>query len=171
MTAAPGAALRTGPQPARPWGSQPGRLGVAIVVAGAAIGAGATILTGSDPGLLLGLFVVAATIIAATIVATRAAYLIIPVPALAYPVAALLAGYVHDRATVDTSLTGLAVSAIQWIASGFLAMVAATVIAIVIAAGRWMFTGPGARRAYREPRRRTGPPAPPRGGRSGAARR
>jgi hypothetical protein len=129
---------------------------VAIVAGGTAIGAILTILTGSEPGLQLGLFLVAATIVGTLVVATRAAYVVIPVPAIAYPVAALLAGYAHDHA-VDTSLTGLAVSAVQWIASGFIAMTAATAIAIAITAGRWMFAGPGGRRAYRD--------LPPRGGR------
>ena len=154
-------------QPGRSGGSRQGRLGVAIVAGGAAIGAAATIATGGEPGLLLGLFLIAATIVAALVVALRSAYVLIPVPALAYTAAALLAGYVHDRATVDTSLTGLAVSAVQWIADGFFAMSAATLIAILVPAGRWMFTGPGARRAYREPRRGTRPQ--PRAGQHGPA--
>ncbi len=148
------AANRT--RPGRPRGSRQGCLGVVIVAGGAAIGAAATIMTGSEPGLLLGLFLIAATIVAALVVALRSAYVIIPVPALAYTAAALLAGYVHDRATVDTSLTGLAVSAVQWIAAGFFVMSAATLIAILVPAARWMFVGPGARRAYREPRGRAG---------------
>jgi hypothetical protein len=129
---------------------------VAIVAGGTAIGAVLTIVTGSEPGLLLGLFLVAATIVGTLVVATGAAYVVIPAPAIAYPVAALLAGYVHDHAA-DTSLTGLAVSAVQWIASGFIAMTAATAIAIAITAARWMFAGPGGRRAYRD--------RPPRGAR------
>jgi hypothetical protein len=134
------------------------------VAGGAAIGAVATIATGGEPGLLLSLFLIAATLVAALVIALRSAYVLIPVPALAYTAAALLAGYIHDRATVDTSLTGLAVSAVQWIAAGFFAMCAATLIAILVPAGRWMFTGPGARRAYREPRRgaRPQPSASPR---------
>jgi len=131
---------------------------VAIVAGGAAIGTGLTVLTGSEPGLLLGLFVVAATIVATLVVSTRAAYVVIPVPAIAYPCAALLAGYIHDHAT-DNSLTSLTVGAVQWIASGFIAMVAATAIAIVITAGRWMFIGPGGQRAYRDPPPRAGRPA------------
>jgi hypothetical protein len=134
---------------------------VAIVAAGTAAGTVLTILAGSEPGLLLGLFLVTATIVGTFVVATRAAYVVIPAPAIAYPVAAVLAGYAHDHA-VATSLTGLAVSAVQWIASGFIAMTAATVLAIAITAGRWMFTGPGGRRAYRD--------SPLRGGRWGRYR-
>jgi hypothetical protein len=64
---------------------------VAIVAGGAAAGAILTILTGSEPGLLLGLFLVAATIAGTLVVATSAAYVVIPAPAIAYPLAALLA--------------------------------------------------------------------------------
>lgn len=116
---------------------------------GTAAGAILTILTGSDPGLLLGLFLVSATIVGTLVVAIRSAYVVIPVPAIAYPVAALLTGYIHDHAVV-TSLTGFAVNAVQWIASGFVAMTTATVVAIALAAGRWMFAGQGGRLAYRD---------------------
>lgn len=122
---------------------------MAIVAGGTAAGAILTILTGSEPGLLLGLFLVAATVVGTLFVATSAAYVVIPVPAIAYPLAALLAGYVHDHA-VDTTLTGVAVSAVQWIASGFIAMTAATAVAIALTAGRYMFDGPGGRLAYRD---------------------
>ena len=66
----------------------------------------------------------------------KAAYLIIPVPALAYLAAAILAGVIHDHAA-DTSHTALAISAAQWIASGFVAMSAATLLAIGVAVVRW----------------------------------
>ena len=129
---------------------------MAIVAGGTAIGTAGTIFSGSEPGLLLGLFLIAATIVAGLVVATEAAYVIIPVPALLYPAGALLAGYVHDQRAVDASLTGFTVNAIQWIAGGFFAMLAATVIAILLAVGRWLFTGTGARLAYRQ--RRAGAP-------------
>jgi hypothetical protein len=106
------------------------------VIAGAVFGAGVTVASGLEPGLVLGLCLVAATVAGALAVRPRAVYLIIPVPALAYLVAAAVAGLIQDRAT-DTSLTGLAVSAARWIASGFLAMTAATLLAIVITVARW----------------------------------
>jgi hypothetical protein len=118
------------------WGSRPGRLGIALVIGGAAVGLLGTVLTGSDPGAVLGIFLLAGTAAGALAVRPRAAYLIIPVPPLAYVVAATLAGLVHDHAT-DTSHTALAISAAQWIASGFLAMTAATLLAIVVATVRW----------------------------------
>jgi hypothetical protein len=127
------------PAPGRPagwWGSRPGRLGVALVISGAVVGLLLTVLTGSEPGVVLGLFLLAGTAAGALAVRPRAVYLIIPVPALAYFAAAIVAGLVHDHAT-DSSHTALALSAAQWIASGFLAMSVATLLAIVVAAVRW----------------------------------
>ena len=130
--------------PGRWWGTRPGRLGVGLVVGGAAAGLLGTLLAGREPGLVLGIFLLAGTAAGALAVRPRAAYLIIPVPALAYLAAAIVAGLVHDRAT-DTSHTAVVISAAQWIASGFLAMSAATLLAIVVAVVR----GVAARRAGR----------------------
>ena len=116
------------------------------MIGGAALGALVTVLTRTEPGNVMAVFLVAGTVAAALAVRARAVYLIIPVPALAYVVAATIAGLIHDRAT-DTSLTALAVSATQWIASGFLAMTAATTLAIALTAARW-------------PKKRRGPPRP-----------
>jgi hypothetical protein len=106
------------------------------VVGSAAVGALATALARSEPGLLLGSFVVAGTLAAGLSVQPRAVYRIIPVPVLSYLIAAVLAGMIHDRAN-GTSGTALAVGATQWIASGFVAMSAATVLAVVLTAARW----------------------------------
>ena len=133
-----------------PWGSRPGRLGVFLVIGCAALGMLATVLSRTEPGSVLGVFVVAGTVAAALAVRPRSAYLVIPVPALAYVVAATIAGLIHDRAS-DSSLTGLAVHAAQWIASGFLSMSAATLLAIAITAVRWPRSGRGRRDAARRP--------------------
>lgn len=127
------------PRPRRPgrwWGTQSGGLGIGLAAGGAAAGLLGTLLTGSDPGVLLGIFLVTGTAAGALAVRPGAAHLIIPVPPLAYVVAATLAGLVHDHAA-DTSHTALAISAAQWIASGFLAMTAATLLASAVAATRW----------------------------------
>ena len=108
----------TGATPRR-WGSLPGRFGVFTEIAAA----------------LLGASVVAGTAAATLAVRPRSVYVIIPVPALAYVVAATIAGLIHDRAT-DTSHTALALSAVQWAAAGFLAMTGATILAAVIAITR-----------------------------------
>jgi hypothetical protein len=118
------------------WGSLTGRGGVCIVVGGAALGALVTVLAGSGPGPVLGVSLVAATLAAALAIQPRAVYRIIPVPALAYVVTATVAGLTGDRAA-STSHTAFAVSAAQWIASGFLPMTVATLLAIAVTALRW----------------------------------
>jgi hypothetical protein len=126
-----------GPMPRR-WGSLPGRTGILIVISGAALGALVTAATGSAPGLALDVFVIGATAAAVLAVRPRSVYLIIPVPALSYLVAATAAGLVdiHGQAA-GASLATLAVGAAQWMASGFLAMTAATLLAIAAAVARW----------------------------------
>jgi hypothetical protein len=113
----------------------PGRFGVVVVIGSAALGALGTVLTGREPGTLLSVFLVAGTLAGALVVRPRASYLIIPVPAPAYLVAALAAGVLRGGAAT-ISHTALAVNALQWIARGFVPMVVATVLAVVIAAAR-----------------------------------
>jgi hypothetical protein len=123
-------------EPRRPRGSRPGRLGVFVVIGCAALGTLVTVAARTEPGPVLGAAVVAGTAAAVLAVRPRSVYVIIPVPALAYVVGATAAGLIHDRAA-DTSLTGLAVHAAQWIASGFVAMSIATLLAIATTAVRW----------------------------------
>ena len=118
------------------WGKLPGRFGVFVVVGSAAVGALLTALTGSAPGTVLGICLVAGTVAGALAVRPRTGYLIIPVPALAYLVAGLIAGLIYNRSS-DGSRTLLAVNGTQWIASGFVAMTISTILAIVIMAVRW----------------------------------
>jgi hypothetical protein len=118
------------------WGSLTTRGGVCIVLGGAALGALITVLAGTDPGPVLGVSLVAATLAAALAIQPRAVYRIIPVPALVYVATAIVAGLIGDR-VASTSHTALAVSAAQWIASGFLPMTAATLLAIAVTAIRW----------------------------------
>jgi hypothetical protein len=121
------------------WGRLPAWAGVLMVLAAATLGAAFTVASDRDPGRALGIFVLAGTLAAATSVRARSAYAIIPVPALAYAVAAVVAGSIHDRA-VDTTHTALAVSAVQWIADGFIAMTAATALAVLVALARWLLS-------------------------------
>jgi hypothetical protein len=131
------------PRAARWWGTRSGQFGVLLLLGFAAVGAAVTIGRQSEPGVVLDGFVLAGTAVAALIVRPRAVHVIIPMPALAYLVAASVAGLIHDRA-VDTSRTALIASATQWFASGFIAMAAATVLAIAITAARWAAgRGPG----------------------------
>jgi hypothetical protein len=119
------------------WGTRPGRLGVFAVVAAALLGMVITVLAGREPGLILGIFLIAGTIVAALAVRPRATYLIFPVPAPAYAVAALVAGLIHDHGA-DTSRTALVLNAGQWIAAGFIPMTVATALAVLIAGFRWL---------------------------------
>lgn len=106
-----------------------------MIAGGAFLGAVVTVATGGQPGNLLGVFLVAATLAAALAVRPQVAYLLIPVPALAYAVAAAAAGLAHGQAAGD-SHTAIAVSAAQWIAGGFVTMAVATLVAAGVAAAR-----------------------------------
>ena len=119
------------------WGELSGGRGTLIVLAAAVVGTGVTVAMHHDPGYLLGGAVIAGTSVAALAVRREAVYQLIPVPALAYLVGALTAGLIHEQSAA-ASRTGLAVSATQWIAGGFLAMAAATTVAAAIAVIRWL---------------------------------
>jgi hypothetical protein len=121
------------------WGRYPAWVGVLTVLAAALLGAAFTVVSHRDPGRPLGIFVVVGTVAAGTSIRARSTYALIPVPALAYAVAAVIAGLIHDR-SIDTSRTALTLSGVQWIASGFIAMTAATVLAVVLVIARWLLT-------------------------------
>jgi hypothetical protein len=109
-----------------------------LILAGAAIaGMAGTLARHQDPGTLLGLVVVAGSVVAALVIRPRAVYRLIPLPALTLLIAVVITGAIHDRAA-DTSKKVLEANFLQWIASGFLAMSAATVLVIVIAGARWL---------------------------------
>ncbi|MGH3300851.1 MAG: DUF6542 domain-containing protein [Streptosporangiaceae bacterium] len=119
------------------WGTRPGRLGVFAVIGATLLGMVITVLSGTEPGVILSVFLVAGTVAAALAVRAGAVYLIFPVPAPAYAAAAVIAGLIHDRG-IDTSTAALALNAAQWISRGFIAMTAATALAVIIAGYRWL---------------------------------
>jgi uncharacterized protein DUF6542 len=154
-------------------GSLRGGLGVAVIVGSALIGAIATIVTKSQPGSVLGLFVLAGTVAAALTVQPQTGRLIFPVPALSYLIAALVSGVIYDR---SANKTQIAVGAAQWVASGFFVMVLATLLAIALTTVRWFMwrrdqpdpvapdwpgSGPVAPGNRTAPRPQAGPPRPP----------
>jgi hypothetical protein len=118
------------------WEELPGKLAVGVVIGGAALGGLLSAATGRQPGLLLGLFLVASTVCAVLGVRPRAVYLVIPVPALAYMFVAMLTGMLSDQ-TARGSTAEFLLGAFQWIASGFAAITLASVIAIITAVVRW----------------------------------
>jgi hypothetical protein len=111
---------------------------VCLIVGSTAIGVIATMVTGRAPGLMLGVFVVIGTVVAALAVRPPAGRLIFPVPVLAYVVGALIAGIIYNR-SADVSKTAVAIGAAQWIANGFFPMAVATAAAIVLIVVRWYF--------------------------------
>jgi hypothetical protein len=144
-----------GPGGPRLGGSLSGGLGVAIVAASTALGASATMLTGKEPGSILGVFVIIGTLAAAVAVRPQAGRVILPVPALSYLIAAMVTGVIYDRAA-DVSKTALAIDAAQWIANGFFAMALATILAIALVTLRWILwrgsrPGPPAGQVLTEP--------------------
>jgi len=106
------------------------------VVAGAGVGAFATIITAGEPGTVLGVALVAGAVAGVLAVRPKAAYRLVPVPALAGFAAALLAGVVHDRA-IDNSRTEMALNALGWMSGGFVAMAATTVVTLLVAVARF----------------------------------
>jgi hypothetical protein len=108
------------------------------VVGCAVLGGIVTAATGNAPGLALDVFVIGGTAVAVLAVRPRSVFLIIPVPALSYLAAATAAGLVEiSGQAAGVTKTTLAVGVAQWMASGFLAMAIATLLAIATAAGRW----------------------------------
>jgi hypothetical protein len=106
-----------------------------------------TALTGGQPGTLLGVCLIVSALVAGSVVRPGAAHLIIPVPALAYLVAAMVVGITSIPAG-ELSRTALAINTLQWIAHGFLVMLIATGVALALTVIR--------RRAGRGPSRPAG---------------
>lgn len=148
------------PPRSRPgWGELPAVFGVGVMIAGPASGALITVAAHAQPGIVLCLFLVVSTLVAVTAVRPRRTYLIIPAPALAYLAAALGAGIAVNQA--GSSLTALSAGAAQWIASGFVAMAAATVLAIAVTAFRWPRRRSSRGQTPRAQRATAGPAAAP----------
>jgi hypothetical protein len=96
-----------------------------------------TLLAGQEPGGLLGFFVVVGTIAAALGIKRGKVYLLFPAPALAFFIAALVTGKVHD-AKLGSSTAGLGAGFTQWVAGIFFPAVVATIVALLISGGRWL---------------------------------
>src|SRR5262249_52919654 len=79
------------PRPPR-WGSLPARRGIVVMLTATAIGAVVSLVAGSAPGAALGVLLMAGSVAAAVGVHFRCGYLLIPVPAPAYVVAATVIG-------------------------------------------------------------------------------
>ena len=109
-----------------------------VLVAAALLGVVLTLLTGHDPGFLLGFFVVIGAIVAMLGVRRGAIYLFFPLPALILFLSALVVGAVHDRSLETTNGLGVGVGFLQWVAGVFFPMCIATAVTLVIGGARWL---------------------------------
>ncbi len=116
-----------------------------------------TIVMGQEPGFLLGFFLIVGSVVASAAVRRGATHKFIPLPALAYLVAATFAGIVHDSSSLNSTRQYL-LDFLTWIGGSFVAVTASTILVVLIALGRWLLGGrlvsgqlPAAGRAGSEP--------------------
>jgi hypothetical protein len=115
------------------------RVAVYILFGAALLGVIGTVVTGSEPGVLLGFLVLVGAVIAVLGIQRKTIYVIFPLPALAIFLGAVVTGAIHDSG-IDTSKTQLGLSFLQWIANVFFVMCATTILVLVIAGGRWLLS-------------------------------
>ena len=117
-------------------------LTAALVLAGATlIGVVLTLITGKEPGNLLGFFVIVGSLAAVLGVRRGAVHLFFPIPALAFFVAAVATGIVHDR-ELASSTVGLGSVFTQWVAGIFWPAVVATALVLLVGGVRWLLKSP-----------------------------
>jgi hypothetical protein len=115
------------------------RIAIYVLLGASLIGVIGTVLTGSEPGFLLSLTIIIGSVAAALGISRRGVYLLIPLPALIFFVAAVLTGAVHDS-SADSSNAAYGLHFLQWIAAVFTGMCAATILVVVIFGGRWLLS-------------------------------
>ncbi len=115
----------------------PTRTAMLVLAAGALLGVIFTLLAGQEPGGLLGFFIIVGAIAAALGIQRGRVYLLFPAPALAFFVAAIVTGKVHD-AKLGSSTAGLGAGFTQWVAGIFFPAVVATIIVVLVGGGRWL---------------------------------
>jgi hypothetical protein len=113
------------------------RTAVLVLFAGTLLGVIFTLAAGQEPGGLLGFFIIVGTIAAALGIRRGKVYLLFPAPALAFFVAAVVTGKVHD-AKLGSSTAGLGAGFTQWIAGIFFPAVVATIVVLLVGGGRWL---------------------------------
>jgi hypothetical protein len=110
---------------------------MSLLVAGTAVGVVVTLVAGQEPGGLLGFFIIVGAIAAALCIKRGKVYLLFPAPALAFFVAAIVTGKVHD-AKLGSSTASLGAGFTQWVAGIFFPAVVGTIIVVLIGGGRWL---------------------------------
>ncbi len=110
-----------------------------MLIAATVIGIIGTLVAGSEPGLLLSLFIIVGAVTATLAVRPGAVYLFFPLPAFAFFAGAVITGKIHDS-TLSSSTAGLAAGFTQWIAAIFFPMCAATILVLLIGGARWLLS-------------------------------
>ena len=108
-----------------------------VLVAATLLGIVFTLFAGSEPGFVLGLFITVGSVAAVLGVRRGLAYLVFPLPAFAFFVAAVITGKVKDS-SLTSSTAGLGVGFLQWIADIFYPMVIATILVLLVGGTRWL---------------------------------
>jgi hypothetical protein len=130
--------LRAGPT-LRWMGALRTRTAIYILSAATLLGVIGTMLTGKEPGSLLGFLILVGSVVATLGIRRGALYVIFPLPALANFIGAVVTGAVKDH-SIDTSTAELGASFLQWIANVFVWICATTIIVLVLAGGRWLLS-------------------------------
>jgi hypothetical protein len=118
-------------------GTMSTRNAMLVLVAATLLGTVFTLFAGSEPGFVLGLFITVGSVAAALGVRRGAVYLVFPLPAFAFFVAAVITGKVKDS-NLGSSTAGLGVGFLQWIADIFFPMVIATILVLIVGGARWL---------------------------------
>jgi hypothetical protein len=113
------------------------RTAMLLLAAGTLLGVIFTLVAGQEPGGLLGFFIIVGTIAASLGIHRGKVYLLFPAPALAFFVAAIVTGKVHD-AKLGSSAAGLGAGFAQWVAGIFFPAVVATIVVVLVGGGRWL---------------------------------
>jgi hypothetical protein len=117
-------------------GTMSTRNAMLALAAGTLLGIAVTLVAGSEPGFLLGFFIIVGAIVATLGVRRGAVYLFFPLPPFAFFVGAVITGKVHDS-SISSTTVGLSATLLQWIAGIFFPMCVAIVCVLLIGGARW----------------------------------
>lgn len=127
--------------PLRWLGTMSARTAALVLIGAAFVGAVLTVIKGTEPGNLLGFFVIVGSLAAVLGVRHRAVYLFFPVPALVFFVAAVVTGIIHDREIASSTL-GLGATFPQWVAGIFWPAVVTTILVLFVGTARLLLSSP-----------------------------
>jgi hypothetical protein len=120
-------------------GAMSTRNAMLMLVAATLLGIVFTLFAGSEPGSMLGLFITVGSVAAALGVRRGSVYLVFPLPAIAFFVAAVITGKVKDS-SLTSSTAGLGAAFLQWTADIFFPMAIATVLVLIVGGVRWLLS-------------------------------